>query len=114
MYEKISNIIEDYLNTPNTDYAILLNGEWGCGKTYYVEHELSEALRRNHSSLIHISLHGVRNYDEVSTQLVLSRIGTETSGQGANIRFSYQVARVLREFNEASSFFMRFLWRIVF
>ena len=27
--------VDSYLEKKNTDYALLINGEWGCGKTYY-------------------------------------------------------------------------------
>lgn len=33
-------MIKTYLCAPKTDYAIMINGEWGCGKSYYVEHTL--------------------------------------------------------------------------
>ena len=32
----IDKIISDYLKNDSTDYAILINGDWGCGKTYYL------------------------------------------------------------------------------
>lgn len=37
--EQLNKVIADYLNAESTDYAIMINGEWGCGKTYYFEHE---------------------------------------------------------------------------
>ena len=35
--------------------ALLLTGEWGCGKTYLIEQELSEALRETHY-IVRVSL----------------------------------------------------------
>ena len=32
--------IEDYINTPITDYAIMISGEWGIGKTYFLKNTL--------------------------------------------------------------------------
>ncbi len=32
---EIEQIIFTYLKAPTSDYAILLNGEWGSGKTFY-------------------------------------------------------------------------------
>ena len=31
---EIDKIITDYLNAEDSDYAIMINGDWGCGKTY--------------------------------------------------------------------------------
>lgn len=28
--------------------ALMLIGEWGCGKTYLIEHELSDKLKESH------------------------------------------------------------------
>lgn len=39
---QLNKVIEDYLNAKSTDYAIMINGEWGCGKTYYLEHEFKD------------------------------------------------------------------------
>lgn len=36
--EKLNEIVIDYLKVKDTDYALMINGKWGCGKTYYLEH----------------------------------------------------------------------------
>lgn len=40
--KQLNKVITDYLSAESTDYAIMINGEWGCGKTYYLEHEFKE------------------------------------------------------------------------
>jgi predicted AAA+ superfamily ATPase len=35
-------VIFDYLSKEDTDYAILINGPWGSGKTYYWKNNLSK------------------------------------------------------------------------
>ena len=35
---ELDQIIKDYLTTIDTDYAIMINGEWGSGKSYYIKH----------------------------------------------------------------------------
>ena len=35
---ELDNIIRDYLKAKDTDYAIMINGDWGCGKSYYIKH----------------------------------------------------------------------------
>ena len=41
---ELNKIIEDYLNAKDTDYAIMINGEWGCGKSYYIKHGFQEVV----------------------------------------------------------------------
>ena len=38
--EELNNIIRDYMKAVDTDYAIMINGDWGCGKSYYIKHNL--------------------------------------------------------------------------
>lgn len=40
----IKKVLQEYLKRPETDYAIMIDGEWGCGKTYYVCNVLKEAI----------------------------------------------------------------------
>lgn len=35
----LDSVIKDYLEIPCTDYAIMINGEWGCGKTHYLHND---------------------------------------------------------------------------
>lgn len=41
---EIDKIISDYLNAENTDYAIMINGNWGCGKTYYLNNDFKKVV----------------------------------------------------------------------
>lgn len=43
---ELNEIISDYLQAKDTDYALMINGDWGCGKTYYLEHEFKEFVER--------------------------------------------------------------------
>lgn len=44
--------------------ALLLTGEWGCGKTYLIEHELKSALS-NEAVVIRVTLFGVSSIEEI-------------------------------------------------
>lgn len=44
--------------------ALLLTGEWGCGKTYIIEHDLKEALK-NEAIVIRASLFGISSSEEI-------------------------------------------------
>lgn len=72
MFTTITSIIKRYIKKSGTDYAILMNGGWGCGKTYYVEHELMPALKEEGFRPIYISLNGLKTNAEVSLRIVAS------------------------------------------
>lgn len=103
MYEEINRIINTYRSARDTDYAILLNGEWGCGKTYYIEHALREAIEASGGHLLYASLHGVRGYDQVATQLMFSNIAHKLNCNVEDIRGEYWLGKVLRVIKEADS-----------
>ena len=44
--------------------ALLLTGEWGCGKTYLINHELKKALEKD-AIIIRISLFGISNIEDI-------------------------------------------------
>ena len=42
--EELNKIVENYLKAKDTDYAIMINGDWGCGKSYYIDHSFKDYL----------------------------------------------------------------------
>lgn len=46
MVDELNKIITDYLQSKNTDYAIMINGKWGCGKSYYIDHTMDDVIRK--------------------------------------------------------------------
>lgn len=43
--KELDEIIKDYLKQEATDFAIMIDGDWGCGKTYYLEHEFKKLVQ---------------------------------------------------------------------
>lgn len=35
--QNVSNILDDYIAKTKTKFAVLINGEWGCGKTFFIK-----------------------------------------------------------------------------
>ena len=79
--EKLDKIIEHYL-TMHTNYALLISGEWGCGKTYYYKHTL-QALIENTPTVennskkyksVSISLFGLNSIEQIQSEIFLSLI----------------------------------------
>lgn len=65
MNENINDIISNYLKMDNIDYALLLNGPWGCGKTYYIENQLKEIVEKEKFIFIYISLNGAIDFLDI-------------------------------------------------
>lgn len=44
--DNLEQVITNYLSAPNTDYAIMICGDWGCGKSYYMHHSFDKIVKR--------------------------------------------------------------------
>jgi len=69
--------IEDYIRKPYTDYAVMINGEWGSGKTHFWNNKLRqriENIKNKDGKLyktIYISLYGINSIEEISKKIFL-------------------------------------------
>ncbi len=69
--------IEEYIRKPYTDYAVMINGEWGSGKTHFWNNKLRKRLEviKNKSGkpykTIYISLYGINSIEEISKKIFL-------------------------------------------
>ena len=68
--------ILDYIRSDYTDYAIMINGEWGSGKTYFWNHKIRnriENMNVNGKKLttIYMSLYGISNLEEISKKIFI-------------------------------------------
>ncbi len=80
-------IIKDYLTAKDTDYAIMIRGGWGSGKTYYVSHGLRDLVngtlapkdsstdaekdfdKEKHYSIAYISLYGLSSPEDFDARV---------------------------------------------
>jgi hypothetical protein len=67
--------IEDYLRQEEIDYALLLKGPWGCGKTYFFKHEITDLINgplKGRFIPIYVSLYGIDRIEDISKRLYLA------------------------------------------
>ena len=70
---ELNNYIKHYLEEDKTHTAIMLTGEWGSGKTYYVENILVPFLKNENKKnrCITISLYGLENISDISKSIYM-------------------------------------------
>lgn len=70
--------IERYLSDKSYNYAVMIDGDWGCGKTYFVKRGLSEAIesqadeKKKHKNPKYISLYGCKTVSEIQDAVVFA------------------------------------------
>lgn len=66
MLQKIIDQVKVYVNEDKSDYAIMINGSWGCGKTYFIKNELTYSIYdETHKPNIYISLFGINSIEDL-------------------------------------------------
>ncbi|MEH2830098.1 P-loop NTPase fold protein [Segatella copri] len=73
MNENIVNFLNGYMMNPDPQYAVLLKGKWGCGKTHFINHWI-DAYKGNPTTEqvlepIYVSLYGLSDTKQITTAL---------------------------------------------
>lgn len=74
--EELVESILDYVRADYTDYAIMINGEWGSGKTYFWNNKVKNKIEsiningRKYST-IYMSLYGISNLEDISKKIFI-------------------------------------------
>ena len=76
----IIDAIDRFLFSRMYHYALLINGKWGCGKTYFIQNELIPHIRELSTKeglgldVNYLSLYGVGSTEDISQMLCLQAI----------------------------------------
>lgn len=77
--QRLDEIIDFYLKT-DTNYALMITGKWGVGKTYYFKNILKKQIsesptfdngQKNYKPIL-VSLFGLKSVEEIQTEIFLS------------------------------------------
>lgn len=70
--EFIIEVIEKYINSKVIDSAVMINGEWGSGKTYFIQKILCPFIESKlNRKCIYVSLNGVSRTDDISKEIFI-------------------------------------------
>jgi GTPase SAR1 family protein len=80
MNEYISDFLNDYADNPDPQYAVLLTGDWGCGKTHFIKSWREKytskkygkpSKRENSATLrpVYVSLFGLKSINDIRTEI---------------------------------------------
>lgn len=72
--ELLLDSVVDYVKKERTNYALMINGEWGSGKTYYWDNFIRTKLElirvdEKYIKTIYVSLYGVTSIEEISKKI---------------------------------------------
>ncbi len=99
----INKVIKSYLLESNTEYAILINGDWGSGKTYYWKNELSVIAKNNQFKSIYISLNGISSTKLIEQELFYKILPFINKSDSKKINNFFKIL------NNSANIFSRFI-----
>lgn len=69
---ELTRYIKHYIEKDKTKSAIMLSGDWGTGKSHYIQHELIPELQEEDAvCCITVSLYGLKSVNEISKSIYL-------------------------------------------
>lgn len=68
---EVNEYILHYVQKDKTRMAIMLTGEWGSGKTYYIENELTHFLKNKNIAVVSVSLYGLDDVAMISKSIYM-------------------------------------------
>ena len=71
MNKHIETYLDQYLNIEKPDYAVMIKGEWGCGKTYFIKKYIET---KQDKTICYISLNGIKQCNDVIPQILLALV----------------------------------------
>lgn len=96
-HQDVINTIDNFIERRFYQYAIMINGDWGCGKTYFIKNDLIPHIRnkeyddngtKKKKDLNYISLYGIKDTSDISDILYSQAIEDkiEKIGNGEKAR----------------------------
>ncbi len=77
-YDELKNELDYYIASPTSKYAVMVSGEWGCGKTYMLKKlylpELDEKFKennKNNKKPIYVTLNGINDIAEIKNKIFI-------------------------------------------
>ena len=69
--DMIIETIKEYVNDQSSNYAVLITGPWGIGKTYFAKNCLFNKLKdaNDEKNIHYISLNGISDVGEIAKQI---------------------------------------------
>lgn len=72
MHEFIEHYLDSYISNTEADYAVMLTGEWGSGKTYFVKEYFTErsGSKDGKKNYVYVSLSGLKTCSEIDREIM--------------------------------------------
>jgi hypothetical protein len=85
--ENIEKVFVEYLKTEKTQYALLVNGSWGCGKTFFWKENLAKLAGNEGFKTIYLSLNGLSKIETLDQRLFIQLLAFLSNNKSKTGKF---------------------------
>ncbi len=89
--------LERFCSEKQCTGALMLTGDWGCGKTYLLEHEFRERMK-DETILVRVSLFGLSETDEIHTAVKRAWVETWMDNRRRFLRKPCRLIKKIKNF----------------
>ena len=75
----MNELLNKFVRSSDSEFAFLLHGEWGSGKTYFIKEEFLPSVKAKNK--YYVSLFGVSSIEQIYSQLITQRLLGRNSGK---------------------------------
>lgn len=97
--EQINKIFKEYIDSKDSN-ALLINGKWGTGKTFFWKKEIVPIIKNRKLKDIYISLNGLSEIKQIEQELFLKLIPSISKNQKVNGTISTLTTNLLKGLSE--------------
>lgn len=91
--QHINDFLDYYLNLNEPQYAVLLSGKWGAGKTFFIN-KFKEK-NKSRYKFIHISLFGLKSKEDMHKQVIFKLFGLQSNSASNTMEIAGKVIKGL-------------------
>ncbi|HAT4093248.1 P-loop NTPase fold protein [Clostridium perfringens] len=72
----IEKFLESYIEDNTYNYAVMISGDWGTGKTFFIKNYINN--HKNNKNFIYVPLYGIKKLDEISKYIYAEILSKNT------------------------------------
>lgn len=99
--EELLERIQDYIKESIYKYAVMIDGNWGCGKTYFIKEKLINILKDKNPNkkFIYISLYGLATINDIEQAIYIETLSTFSKKKKKYIEYLKLFKPLLKSIN---------------
>ncbi|WP_312199823.1 P-loop NTPase fold protein [Anaerospora hongkongensis] len=108
--ELVKETLIDFIGVSFSDYALLITGSWGSGKTYFWKNTLESAVRERRLTPVYVSLNGIETADELYSRVTAMYLTSVGQAYGLKESKRKRLAAVLEKMKNLKSISLKSLF----